>query len=125
MTRRKFHNWWLGAAVLVLSCLFAACKEDVDTSARYVFKYDTILSYLQKHEQYSQYVELLGQVPVGPVSTSTLYQLLAARGNYTVFAPTNEAIQNYLDTLAARNVIDEAREFALAWGGDSMERSTA
>lgn len=94
----------IGAVLTAMA--ITSCKEDVDTSARYVFKYDTILSYLEKHEQYSEYVNLLGKVPVGPVSSSTLYQLMAARGNYTVFAPTNEAIQAYLDTLAARNVID-------------------
>ena len=106
-TQKSFRSWRLSAITFVLGCLFIACEEDIDTSARYVFKYDTITSYLQKHEQYSQYVDLLNRVPVSPVSTSTLYQLLAARGNYTVFAPTNEAIQAYLDTLAAKNVIDE------------------
>ena len=90
----------LWAIVTVLTV--TSCKEDVDTSARYVFKYDTILSYLEKHEQYSEYVNLLGLVPVGPVSSSTLYQLMSARGNYTVFAPTNEAIQTYLDTVPLR-----------------------
>ena len=112
ISKKKFRSWWLGAAVVALGCLYASCKEEVDTSARYVFKYDTILSYLEKHEQYSEYVKLLGQVPVGPVSSSTLYQLMSARGNYTVFAPTNEAIQTYLDTLAAKNVID-----APSWEG--------
>ena len=33
-------------------------------------------------------------------------QLLSARGNYTVFAPTNQAIQDYLDTLVVQEVID-------------------
>ena len=34
--------------------LLTACKENIDTSARYVFKHDIALSYLQKHEDYSQ-----------------------------------------------------------------------
>lgn len=97
---------------LALCGVLVACKEDVDDSARYVFKYDTILSYLQKHEQYKTYVDLLGKVPAGPISSSSLVQLLAARGNYTVFAPTNEAIQNYLDSLCEKGIID-----APNWGG--------
>ena len=36
---------------------------------------------------------------------ATLRQLLSARGHYTVFAPTNEAIQHYLDTLCSRKLI--------------------
>jgi len=39
---------------LILAFVFYGCSEDVDTSARYVFKYETVLSYLQKHEAYSE-----------------------------------------------------------------------
>lgn len=94
--------------VLAVTSLFmASCSEQVDTSARYVFKEEIITGYLSKHEQYSQYVELLKQVPVSPVSKTTVYQLLSARGNYTVFAPTNDAIQLYLDSLVKKELIAE------------------
>ena len=83
--------------------LLTACKENVDDSARYVFKHDTILSYLKKHEDYSQYAALLAEVNVSPMSQSTVAQLLAARGHYTIFAPTNEAIDAYLQTLCEEN----------------------
>jgi hypothetical protein len=91
----------------VVSMFMASCSEDIDTSARYVFKEEIIAGYLSKHEQYSQYVELLKQVPVSPVSKTTVYQLLSARGNYTVFAPTNDAIQLYLDSLVKKDIIAE------------------
>ena len=77
----------------VISLFLASCSEDIDTSARYVFKEEIISGYLSKHDQYSEYVELLKQVPVSSVSKTTVYQLLSARGNYTDFAPTNDAIQ--------------------------------
>ena len=35
------------------SLLTGSCTEEVDTSVRYVFKHDSVLSYLQKHEAYS------------------------------------------------------------------------
>ena len=76
--------------------LLTACKENIDTSARYVFKHDIALSYLQKHEDYSQYVGLLMQTPISRYSQSKVGQLLGARGHYTVFAPTNEAIDSFL-----------------------------
>ena len=79
--------------------MLAACSEQVDTSARYVYKYDSALSYLEKHEQYSQYVELLKATPVSPVSDTKVAQLISTRGHYTVFAPTNEAIDTFLTTL--------------------------
>lgn len=85
------------------------CSESIDTSNRYVFKEQTAMGYLQKHpEHYSTYVELLKKIPVSRISKTTVGQLLSARGNYTIFAPTNEAIQAYLDTLVTKEIIPEA-----------------
>ena len=94
-------------ALLFFGTLLIGCQENVDTSARYVFKYNTIMSYLEKHEVYSSYVEVLNQVPVSRLSSSTVGQLMSARGNYTVFAPTNDAIQAYLEELAAEDSLHE------------------
>lgn len=84
--------------ICVLLCCFG-CKEHVDTSARYVFTSDCALSYLERHNAYSEYVSLLNATPISVRSQSTVGQLLSARGNYTVFAPTNEAIALYLQEL--------------------------
>ena len=82
---------------MLLTCL--SCTENIDTSARYVFTYDCAMSYLEKHNAYADYVELLNQTPISQRSTSTVGQLLTARGHFTVFAPTNEAIAEYLQEL--------------------------
>ena len=87
--------------------LLCACKEDIDTSARYVFREETILGYLQKHDDYSEYVKLLQLIPISPRSKSTVYQLLSARGNYTCFAPTNDAIAQYLQDQVDAGFIEE------------------
>ena len=83
------------------------CTESVDTSARYVFKEDTILSYLEKHPAYSSYVDILQKVNISIISDSKVSQLLSARGVYTVFAPTNDAIQKYLESLVEEGLITE------------------
>ena len=100
------------------------CTEDIDTSARYVFEGKTISQYLESKDYYSEYVRLLGKVPVSAYSETTLRQLLAARGHYTVFAPTNDAIYDYLDSLCRKGIITEP-----SWDGftdqntlDSIER---
>lgn len=92
----------------IASLIVASCSEQIDTSSRYVFKDEIISGYLEKHEQYSQYVELLKQVPVSSITNTSVYKLLSARGNYTVFAPTNDAIQLYLDSLVKIGIIPEA-----------------
>ena len=112
----KLKNRTLILALAVLSLM--GCKESIDTSSRYVFDKETITSYLQHHDDYTQYVELLGQTPISSVSSSTVLQLLSARGNYTVFAPTNQAIQTYLDSLTHRGVIS-----APSWDAFPNERS--
>ena len=92
---------------IMLFLVIHSCSEEIDESNRYVFKYDTILSYLQKHEAYHDYADLLMKVKIGKYQSSTVGQLMSARGNYTVFAPTNEAIQDYLQTLVEGGLISE------------------
>ena len=94
------------AFLLVISSgLFFSCTENVDISNRYVYSDKTIIDYLSSHENYSEYTRLLSKVPVSRFSRTTLQQLLSARGHYTVFAPTNQAIREYLDTLVTDSVI--------------------
>ena len=87
--------------------IICSCTEDIDTSARYVFSEYTVASYLEAHPDYSQYVELTKLVPVSGRSKSSVYQLLTARGNYTCFALTNEAIDKYLQDLVEQGLISE------------------
>lgn len=88
--------------------MLCACSEQVDTSSRYVFKFHTIATYLESQPVYSQYVEVLKKVPINQYKeSSTVYQLLTARGNYTVFAVTNDAIDAYLQDLVEEGLIEQ------------------
>lgn len=103
----KFKKYTLGLLALAAMGTVQSCKEEIDTSARYVFKEKTIVGYLESHPQYSEYLTLMEKVPVSRRSESNVRQLLAARGNYTCFAPTNDAIQEYLDSLVSQGLISE------------------
>ncbi len=101
----SFPNSWI-ALFLLLLALLPGCTENVDTSARYVFVDRTVSDYLRSHSDvYGEYCRLLFQVPVSPVSKTTMGQLLSARGHYTVFAPTDKAVRAYLDSLVAGGLI--------------------
>ena len=102
MKKFVFHS------LAIITLVIAGCTEDIDTSSRYVFREETITSYLSKHDQYSEYYRLMNEVMVSGVSETNVSQLLSARGHYTVFAPTNEAIQEYLDSLVKEGLITEA-----------------
>lgn len=97
------------ALLAVVATSLYSCTEKIDTSSRYVFKEETISSYLSKQEAYSEYYSLLSKVPISEMSNTSVQQLMAARGNFTCFAPTNEAIQEYLKTLVEDSLIAEPR----------------
>ena len=113
MLQRKWI--WLCLGIVTL---LTACHEEIDTSARYVFTERTIASYLDDHAQFSEYVRLLKEQPVSDVSKTTVYQLMTAYGYYTCFAPTNDAIQMYLDSLVIKGIIPEA-----SWDAFPSERA--
>ena len=93
--------------VTLLVLLVSGCKEDIDTSSRYVFSTRTIASYLEAHEQFSEYVRLLKEQRISSLSESTVYQLMTAYGSYTCFAPTNDAISLYMDSLVIKGILPE------------------
>ncbi len=101
---------------LLVGAVMQSCKEDIDTSDRYTFTQETLASYLEKHEVYSEYYRLLDEVPISSLSSSSVLQLISARGHYTVFAPTNDAIQLYLDSLYRKGIITEP-----SWEGFQSE----
>ena len=102
----------------LLFAALAGCTENIDTSARYVFKERTIASYLDDHPQFSEYVRLLKEQRVSDVSETSVYQLMTAYGYYTCFAPTNDAIQLYLDSLVIKEIIPTA-----SWDAFPTERA--
>ena len=88
-----------------LTILMVSCTEQIDESSRYVYTDYTASNYLSRHEQYSEYHDLMSKVKVSSLSATSVQQLLSARGNYTVFAPTNDAIHDYLDSLVSQQLI--------------------
>ena len=90
-----------GVMLLGLIMTFSACEDKVDTSDMYVFEGQQIIDFLNSTEQTSYFAELTKRVRLSKKSESTIAELLSARGNYTCFAPTNEAIQQFLDSMYA------------------------
>ena len=74
--------------------IFNSCKEDIDESNLYTFTGETIEDYLEnRSEQYSNFNYILKRIGYD--------KILAAYGTYTCFAPSNEAVQTYVDSLYA------------------------
>lgn len=81
---------------IILSLLsvvvFNACKEDIDEANLYTFTGETIEDYLaNRSEQFSSFNFILSRIGYD--------KILSAYGTYTCFAPNNEAVAEYLDSL--------------------------
>lgn len=77
------------AAIMGVVMAFSSCQEYIDEGARYTFTGHTIASFLESHEDiYSSFIEIL--------TRGECFSLMRAYGEYTCFAPTNDAITQYL-----------------------------
>ena len=109
LTLSKIKKVFLLLSMVLGVALTQSCSEEIDKSSRYTFTGNTIISYLEEYpETYSEYSALLNIVPVSDFSDSKVSQLLSARGNYTCFAPTNEAIHDYLVHLVDSGIISDS-----------------
>lgn len=94
---------YCGAALLICAAsavTLNSCTEKIDESSLYTFTGEMMADHFENNpETFSSYYTILGMVHQSKRSSSTIKDLLDARGNYTCFAPTNEAIDIYLDSL--------------------------
>ena len=80
-------------ATLISPITFYSCKENIDESAYAIAEKKQIVELLESDTaQYSDFIKILSDVKLGTSdNASKLISVLSSRGNYTVFAPTNEA----------------------------------
>jgi len=75
-----------------IACGFLGCKEDIDESNLYTFTGETIEDYLMnRNDRFSSFNYILSRIGYD--------KILAAYGTYTCFAPTNDAVAEYIDSL--------------------------
>ena len=89
----------------VLSLGFVSCKEDIDDSAFAIKTEQMVADYLQENSQFSEISAIFEKVPLGTKKdASPIMSALSARGNYTVFAPTNDAVLQFAKTMGHSSV---------------------
>ena len=82
----------VGCTVGVALTMVTSCKEDIDESNLYTFTGETIEDYLaNRPERFSDFNYILARIGYD--------KILSAYGTYTCFAPTNDAVQEYIDSL--------------------------
>ena len=90
----KNIKWLLVSCIAgcVICATQSSCTEDIDESNLYTFKGETIEGFLENHsDQFSNFNYVLERIGYD--------KILAAYGSYTCFAPRNEALMHYIDSL--------------------------
>lgn len=110
-------------AISAAQICMVSCKDDPGVENYYTQTREYASDYLTSRDQFSEYVQIL-QRATGERGDLRLVNLLGTYGSYTVFAPTNDAIDKYLrsrgmssieelskedcDTIALNSIIEKA-----------------
>lgn len=87
----------VGTFCVGFSFLFNSCTESIDSSNFAIKTKMTVSDFISSDEEYSLAKDIFTKVSLGTsVKASSIMSVLSARGNYTVFLPTNTAVQKFL-----------------------------
>lgn len=119
MKSKYINNKFLAVVTLAFAAFCASCSDDPGVENYYTAKGDMANTYLtNRSETFSEFIEIIQR------SNMVNFDLLGTYGSYTVFAPTNEAVDIFLasrglssveeltvedcDTIAATHIIEQA-----------------
>lgn len=90
--------------------IFVACDDDPGVDNYYTSSKQYAADFLTANqEQFSEFIEILNRA-TGADGKYRLMDLLGTYGSYTVFAPTNAAIDEYLQTKGVTTVAELSKE---------------
>lgn len=96
----------LGIALMAIAGLFvASCTDDMAEENYYTFTGEMMSDYLQSHEEYSEFTAIIKRAAQSQRGVD-LMDLLSVRGQYTCFAPDNDAVRKYLSANGYSSVND-------------------
>ncbi|MBO7569020.1 MAG: fasciclin domain-containing protein [Bacteroidaceae bacterium] len=104
MKRTHIYKIFIGMLLLVFAAqTIVSCSDEPDSSNYYTFTGEMVSDYLDSRpELYSEFTEILHR--------SGMYGMMATYGTYTCFAPTNDAIDRYLNEHGYSSVADLSQE---------------
>lgn len=95
---KKIKNFYIGLVAVLASAgvmLVTSCSDDMPAESYYTFTGEMMSDYLQNHEDYSEFSAIVKRA-TNSTRGVNLMDLLSVRGQFTCFAPTNEAVRKFL-----------------------------
>ena len=91
--------WAFASLALFLGTAIVGCEDEVSQENRFTFKGELIATYLENNpDKFSNFITILDKAKIGKKSSGIILKTLSTYGSYTCFAPTNEAIEAYLQS---------------------------
>ncbi len=126
-----FKNKYIAVVLMAVVALFASCSDDPGVDNYYTAKGSMANTYLTNDpDTYSEFVSIIQK------SNLVSFDLLGTYGSYTVFAPTNKAVDRYLagkgltsvdelsvadcDTIAATHIIENGSYFTTEFSNATL-----
>ncbi len=126
-----FKNKYIAVVLMAVVALFASCSDDPGVDNYYTAKGSMANTYLTNDpDTYSEFVSIIQK------SQLVSFDLLGTYGSYTVFAPTNKAVDRYLagkgltsvdelsvadcDTIAATHIIENGSYFTTEFSNATL-----
>ena len=93
MRHKNIFNKIVGVMLLTMltplnPLMLTSCSDEPDSEYFYTFTGEMMSDFLKNHEEYSEFAEI--------IERAKMMDLLATYGQYTCFAPNNDAVDEYL-----------------------------
>lgn len=92
---RNIYTWLMVGCLSLAGLATTSCKDDMAEEHFYVFTGEMMDEYLQNHEQFSKFAEIVKRSKYSQRKVDIM-DLIHVYGQYTCFAPTNEAVDIYM-----------------------------
>ena len=87
---------WLAVSLLGMAGLATqSCKDNIPEGSYYTFTGEMMSDYLQTHADYSEFAKIVNRAASSKRGIN-LMDLISCYGQFTCFAPTNEAVAKFL-----------------------------
>lgn len=103
---KTIQKYLLGClAALALTLGLGSCSDDIPADKYYTFTGEMLSDYLKSRGEYSEFVAIINRAQYSQRGVN-LMDLISTYGQYTCFAPDNEAVQAYLKANGYASVQD-------------------
>lgn len=94
-TKKNIRTLLITVLMGIGAMCVVSCSDDMHEENYYTFTGEMMSDYLQSHEDFSEFAAIVTKA-TGSTRGTNIMDLLSVRGQFTCFAPTNEAVNKYM-----------------------------